>query len=421
MNDAAPASQRDLPRDVSQVSAWLIESGLRSLPVGELLDGFCQRLNQVGVQVKRAFLGMNTLHPMIRAHAMEWEFRQGTGPGFNFNHADVDDPVWQTSPFAPMLREGIGERRQLLTVSEAELSSPILRELKGEGMSEWLGCVFSFGARDIRIHGERTARDADQLGVIFSFVTDRPGGFADADIEVLHGLLPLFALGVKATTMRSVGRGLLSTYLGQDPADRVLHGTIFRGDVERVDAVLFYADLRGFTHLADVMSGKDLVSMLDDYFDCMARPVVSRGGEILKFMGDGLLATFGIGGTSRAEACRLALDAANEALATVATLNAARAAAGTPFAGLDLALHIGELLYGNVGTDARLDFTVIGPAVNEASRIELLCKSLGYNLLISERFAAAAGDSRRRLSSVGRHRLRGVREDTELFTLAPAG
>ena len=133
--------------------------------------------------------------------------------------------------------------------------------------------------------------------------------------------------------------------------------------------------------------------------------------------GDGLLATFGIGEATRSEVCRTALDAANEALATIATLNVAREAAGQPTAELDLALHVGEVLYGNVGTDARLDFTVIGPAVNEASRIELLCKVLGHNLLISERFAEAATECRSRLISVGRHQLRGVRDETELFTL----
>jgi adenylate cyclase len=417
MNDATSTGPGNSAHDLSALSTWLVDAGLHGLPVEELLDGFCRRVNEVGTAIKRAFLGMNTLHPMIRAHAMTWDIRSGTSPAFSFNHADIDNPVWQLSPFAQMLRDGIPQRRQHLQLPDEQLRSPVLIELKGAGMTEWLGQMFSFGPRNIQITGARTAKDADQLGVICSFTTDSPDGFSNADMATLQETLPLFALGVKATTMRSVGRGLLATYLGQDPADRVLSGTIFRGDVESVDAVLFYADLRAFTELADTLPGKALVTMLDDYFDCMARPVVSRGGEILKFMGDGLLATFGIGATSRAEVCRTALDAANEALVSVTTLNAARQAAGQPFAALDLALHVGEVLYGNVGTDARLDFTVIGPAVNEASRIELLCKSLGYNLLISDSFAEAATQCRGRLVSVGRHRLRGVSHDTELFTL----
>jgi adenylate cyclase len=185
--------------------------------------------------------------------------------------------------------------------------------------------------------------------------------------------------------------------------------------------VLFYADLRGFTGLADTMPGRDVIGLLDDCFDCMARPVVKRGGEILKFMGDGLLAAFAANraAVERAAVCSTALDAATEALALIDVLAAARRTAGRRAADLDIALHIGNVLYGNVGTDARLDFTVIGPAVNEAARIEFLCKSLGHNLLVSQAFAAAAGANRERLVSVGRHRLRGVREETELFALAP--
>jgi adenylate cyclase len=182
--------------------------------------------------------------------------------------------------------------------------------------------------------------------------------------------------------------------------------------------VLLFTDLQGFTALADTIPGHDLIALLDDYFGCMVQPVAAHGGEVLKFMGDGMLAAFAVVLGDRAEVCAAALEAAEEILVLVDRLNADRRAAGKPAADLDISLHIGRVLYGNVGSDTRLDFTVIGPAVNEASRIEALCTPLGRPLLMSQAFAEAATASRERLVSLGRHRLRGVREETELFGLA---
>jgi adenylate cyclase len=248
--------------------------------------------------------------------------------------------------------------------------------------------------------------------------TDRSGGFAPEHLADLRDLLPLFAVAAKATTMRVINQGLLASYLGDDPARRVLAGTVLRGEVQGVEAVLYYADLRGFTEMADRLEGNQLIGLLDDCLECMGRPVVARGGEILKFLGDGVLAIFRTDDGPRAAACARALDAACEALSLMDALECSRRAAAKPTPGLDIALHVGHVNYGNVGVDARLDFTVIGRAVNEAARIELLCKELGRNLLLSRAFAEAAGTNGQRLVSLGHHRLRGVREETELFGLA---
>jgi adenylate cyclase len=170
--------------------------------------------------------------------------------------------------------------------------------------------------------------------------------------------------------------------------------------------------------MAGMTADRELIAMLDDYFDCMVRPVMQRGGEILKFLGDGLLAAFP---ADREDVGSAALDAAEEALSLVESLNAVRHAAYQPIMALDIALHVGDVPYGNVGIDARLDFTVIGPAVNEASRIEFMCKSIDRNLLASGQFIDAAPQCRPRLVSTGRHRLRGVREEAELFGLVRSG
>lgn len=399
---------------LAAVTDWLADAGLHGLSLDDIVDGFLRRLNEAGVPVARSFVGMNTLHPMVRLRSLIWERGMGLRARFEFQHVEVDAPILQQSPFAPMLRHGIAERRYDLTSPPSEQEVPVFYELRAAGMTEWLGRIFQFG--------ELASAGPERVGELFfvcSLTTDRPGGFSDAHLEAMRAVLPVFALAAKATTMRTVYQGLLSAYLGHDPAARVLAGTVQRGEVQGVEAVLFFTDLRGFTALADTLPGRDLIGLLDDCFDCMVRPVTARGGEVLKFLGDGLLAIFRIEDRPRAETCAMALEAAKEALALMAGLAETRRARSLPTPELDIALHIGHVNYGNVGADARLDFTVIGPAVNEASRIERLCDALGRHLVISQSFARAADASQHELVSLGRHRLRGVREETELFGLAP--
>ena len=397
------------------LAGWLVDSGLRNLPLEELIDGFGRRLNECGVATARLFVGMNTLHPLIRARSVIWDRATGPATRFEFQHGEVDAPIIAQSPFVAMLREGVAERRMKLTSSAIDNEAPLFVELREAGMTDWLGRIFPFGELEFQVHGPRIPQAGGRLGLACSVSTDRPGGFTSADMTVLAAALPLFALAVKAITLRTVGQGLLAAYLGTDPAARVLSGRLQRGEVQGVEAVLFYADLRGFTAFADRLPPHELIGLLDSCFDCMVRPVTRRGGEILKFLGDGLLAVFSAEQRHRDETCALALAAASEALDLMDLLARERREDGRSTPGLDIALHVGKVLYGNVGTDARLDFTVIGPAVNEASRIEALCEPLGCHLLISAAFAHACPQT---LRSLGRHTLRGVAKPQELFTLA---
>ncbi len=400
------------------IAAWLAEQGLRNLPLEELVDGFVRRLNEAGVPVARVFVGMNTLHPMVRARSLVWDRATGPATHFEFQHNEVDVPIMRASPFATMLRDGLAEMRFDLTVPR-DGEWPVFTELRGLGMTDWLGNVFPFGELAPQLPVLEAAGSAGELWLVASFATDKKGGYSEAEMARLREILPLFALAVKATTMRAIFHGLLASYLGNDPAQRVVAGKVQRGEVQEVEAVLFYADLRDFTALADALPGRELIALLDECFDCMVRPVNRLGGEILKFLGDGLLGIFRVDSRHRAEICAKALTAASEALDLMEILAGRRGNEGKKTPGLDIALHVGAVQYGNVGTDARLDFTVIGPAVNEAARIELLCKELGHPLLVSKAFADSAKASRAHLVSAGRHRLRGVREETELFTLAP--
>lgn len=403
---------------LAAVTDWLADAGLRSLSLDDIVDGFARRLNEAGVPVARAFVGMNTLHPMVRMRSLIWERSAGLRAHFEFQHVEADARILRESPFAPMILHGIAERRYDLTSPKPEHEVPLFEELRDAGMTDWLGRVFPFGELSPQFGGPADAERVGELWLVCSLTTDRPGGFAAGHIAVLREVLPVFALAAKATTMSLVHEGLLAAYLGQDPATRILSGTVRRGEVQGVDAVLFFTDLRGFTALADTLPGRDLIGLLDDCFDCMVRPVVARGGEVLKFLGDGLLAIFRIEDRPHAETCAAALEAAKEALALMANLAETRSARSRPTPDLDIALHVGHVNYGNVGADARLDFTVIGPAVNEASRIERLCDALGRHLVMSQSFARAAEASRHELVSLGRHRLRGVRDETELFGLA---
>ena len=400
------------------LSEWLVDAGLRNLPFEELIDGFARRLNEFGIATARLFVGMDTLHPLVRARSVVWDRGKGTATRYEFRHIEIDAPIIAQSPFAPMLRQGVERQRLDLTLPAVDGEPPVFDELRDAGMTEWLGRTFPFGESTPQLPSPHVAEAAGQLWLVCSVSTDRSGGFLESDITRLDAILPLFALAVKAVTSRAIGQGLLASYLGTDPAARVFAGTVQRGEVQGVEAVLFYADLRDFTGFADRLAPGELINLLDHCFDCMVRPLTRRGGEILKFLGDGLLAIFPTERRRRDETCALALTAASEALDLMDLMAAERHKADQATPGLDIALHVGRVLYGNVGTDARLDFTVIGPAVNEAARIELLCKELEQNLLVSHAFAAAAGRSRDHLVSLGRHRLRGVREETELFTLA---
>ena len=233
---------------------------------------------------------------------------------------------------------------------------------------------------------------------------------------MLRAVLPAVSLAMMTHAGHTIASGLLGAYLGGDAGGRVHAGAVERGSVETVRAVLWYADVRGFTAIADTTPGLVVIELLDAIFETLTASLRRRGGQVLKFLGDGMLAIFPFVDATRDETCNQALDAAAEAMDALDRLNAARSEAAKPIAAVDLALHVGEVLYGNVGAVDRLDFTVIGPAVNEVARIEALCEPLGRKVLISAELAAVVGDSRR-LDPLGYHRLRGVRDPREIYGL----
>ena len=224
------------------------------------------------------------------------------------------------------------------------------------------------------------------------------------------------ALAIKSVSLARMTGTLMETYLGRDAGRRVLSGRIMRGVAERIEAVIWYSDLQGFTHITD-SAPEQVIPLLNDYSDAIVSAIHEHGGDVLKLIGDGTLAMFTAEG--RLQACSAALSAAVAARQAISELKKRRAADGKPVTDMYLGLHVGEVFYGNVGSRERLDFTVIGPAVNEASRIATMCRSVDQPVLMSAAFADV-GDIRRRLLSVGRYALRGVSNPQELFTLDPS-
>jgi adenylate cyclase len=397
-------------RAAAGIVAWIVSAGLQGLGQSDLVAGYCERLAGAGVPLWRASIGADTLHPLIDAQGHRWRAGEGVRAEF-FRRADTPERVeaWRQSPWHWMLERDDWEMRRHLARGEGLDEFPLLADLAAEGGTDYWARIIAYGEGG----GLGPAR-----GVATSWTTREPDGFAAPDLALIEATLPTFVLAFKASMAIDTGRTLVTTYLGQDAAERILRGEIERGRVESVRKVLWLSDITDFTRTADTLPREQLLNLLNAYADCLVGIVRDHGGDVLKFMGDGILAVFDRGG---ADACGRALDAAEAARSALARLNRARSTVGLPVIGFSLALHEGEVLYGNVGSQERLDFTVVGPAVNEVSRIQAMSRSLDQPILVSAGFAAACGEHRRRLVSLGRYALRGVARPQELLTLEPAG
>ena len=387
---------------------WAIGQGLAGASDEVLLRGLCERLLHAGVPVQRAVLGLDTLHPVIEGRVVAWSRSTGETSREEYTRAESRNDDWLSSPFYALERSGERALRRRLGPHHRPGEFPILDRLQSGGMTDYVAARIGFA--DPEPIGQMD-------GAYASFATDRAGGFTEADLALIEGALPEVAIALKAASAAWVARTLMETYLGRDAGQRVLRGEIDRGATQTIGAIIWLSDLRNFTSIADVVPREQLVPLLNDYAEHLATAVHAHGGQVLKFMGDGLLAIFELDHVGTA--CMHALDAAESALAAVAALNDRRAQHGLPVTEFDLALHVGDLLYGNVGSFDRLDYTVVGPAVNEASRIEAMCGSLDQRVIVSSAFADVAPDCRSRLVSLGRYALRGVARPQELFTLDP--
>jgi adenylate cyclase len=400
------SDELELSPAVQGISDWLVHQGLWRADVPTLLGGYCERLVAAGVPIWRGYLSALTLHPRVRSVGSSWRPAQGAQSELYIYRPQPSED-YLVSPFAYMFEEGLPSLRVPLA-GDGPIDFPLLARFRDEGATDYLAHVQSFGL-DGKPDGE--------TGMVASWTTDRPSGFSNRDLAILSSLLPRLALAVQARLGHEIAVNVLDAYVGPEAGRRILAGKIRRGQLEVISAVILYADLRGFTAAADRHPRDELVETLNCYFDRLVPSIEEFGGQVLKFMGDGLLATFPLNGRPAAEVCDRALNAAARTIEGIRALCEERAATQAMVLDLDLVLHLGEVVYGNVGSTDRLDFTVIGPAVNEASRIEVLCDQHDRNLLISEAFAKAATDSVDRLVSIGRFALRGVGSAQSIYTL----
>jgi adenylate cyclase len=399
--------------DTADISAWLVKEGLRGATQTALLQGFCERLFAAGIPLQRAHAAQRALHPLFGAVGFDWHREDGRATREDYARVSELRERWLTSPFYYMLQEGMSELRQRLLEGNEPTRFPVLEEFRARGATDYFAAATLFGQATI---GPGTDPDDPPEGMISSWISDAPKGFSESDMVVIRELLPVLGLALKSASSYRTAHDLLAVYLGRDAGERVLSGDIQRGSLDTIRAVIWYFDLQGFTKLAETTPGDRMIDMLNDYFGAVVGAVEAYGGDVLKFMGDGLLAIFKFTDDDSA-CCSRSIAAADELLGTMATINDRRGAEGLVRTNFSLALHIGHLMYGNIGAEDRLDFTVIGPAVNMAARIQAMCRPLEQDLIISSALAGSAVRERKRIVSIGRYVLRGIPEPQELFTL----
>src|SRR5579862_2134881 len=366
----------------------------------EVLTELCQRLTAAGLPLWRVTVFVRTLHPQIVGRRFMWHPETGT---------EVTDGSFELlerrsfleSPMMHVSNTGEALRRRLAD-PDCVIDYPVLHDLRAEGVTDYLVAPLHFSSGEVHFS---------------SWATRQPGGFTDAEIEAIERIIPPMARIAEIRAWYRVAGNLLTTYIGKNAGERVLAGHIRRGDTETIHAAIWLSDMRGFTRLADRLPPHILVALLNRYFDCQVPAIVAHGGEVLKFMGDGLLAIFPIGeGADPANICAAALKAAHAARANVVALHA------EPGEDYDvrfgLALHIGDVLYGNIGSGERLDFTCIGPAVNLAARLEKLAGQLGRSIVASQEFARCGADD---LVQIGRFAVAGFAEEQIAFGLRDEG
>jgi len=387
---AAPGGAHGNP-----LAAWLLKDAWKAGSSAELAEQFLRFLCGAGYPVARSTLIMPTLHPQVFATVLVW---RADTPGVRVVHEPHDiltTPRFADSPFAQIIR-GAGGVRRRIEEAGAKLDFPVVRDLHKEGATDYVAMPFRFSDGQINV---------------MSMTSFTKGGFSAAQLGQIYEVMPMLARLFEVHAQRRIASGLLETYLGHNTGNRVLEGLVKLGDGEHIDSVIWFCDLRDSTPNSERMGREAYLQHLNRFLYCMAGSVIDSGGEVLRYIGDAALAIFPTAGGA-ARACEKAVAAVRLALERVRLVNEQHPEA--PPLKFGIGLHLGSVTYGNIGIPQRLEFTVIGPAANEAARVESMTKDLGKLVLASGAFAAAYPG---KLVSVGKHRLKGVTVEHELFTL----
>ncbi len=390
---------------------WLVSQGLTGLPENELIRGFCERCRDGGLHLSRGLVFIDTLHPIYEGRGFRWNDREtNESDTFEYMSTSEGDAAknWRRSAFHHMLENGHDEFAIDLADC-ASLDFSMIDELADKGHRHFQAFVHRFG----------DAGTLGQMDCFYSYwLTRRDEGFSNGELAALRDLVPLLGLAIKSAQQVDIARTLGRVYLGRDASEQVLRGRISRGVTERITAALWFSDLRGSTKISEGIGPDEIIPFLNDYAQASIDAIHEAGGDVLKLIGDGVLAMFT--GEDMAMVRRAALHAEHRFRLNMIELNARRSAENRPVTSAYVGLHVGEVFYGNIGSEDRLDFTVVGPAVNEVSRIASMCNSIDREFLASSEFRAGLdATGRRYLVSTGRYALRGVGRAQDLYTLDP--
>lgn len=369
------------------------------------IQGLAETILAGGIPVARMRIMFRILHPQLTALGFRWERGDTEIEVHRVLHGLEGRDIYRNSPVRVLDSGEESEIRRDLTRPVEDLDFPVLHELKEEGMTDYLALtIFTSVSRN---------------GVV-TFATDQDGGFTEHEVERLRQVVRAASRAVEILVRHETALSLLRAYLGHETGGRVLRGAVERGDGQSQDAVIWFSDLRGSTRLSEELPAPDYLSLLNNYFDCLAEPVMAREGEVLRFIGDAVLAIFPVPANDDAgwqRACENALAAAREAEQRVDELNRARTEEGRDPIGYGIGLHLGRVHYGNIGTAERVEFTVVGRAANEAAKIEAMCKPLKQRLVVSEELTKYHQGP---WVQLGRHAIPGTKADMELFTMEAA-
>src|SRR6476646_310766 len=357
-----------------RLTNWLVSQGLTSLPENDLLRGFCERCRAAGLPLSRGIVFIDTLHPIFEGRGFRWnDSETNESDVFEYGSTSGGDAGqnWRRSTFFHMLEHGHDEMAIDLADC-ATLDFSMINELADKGHKHFVAFVHRFGE----------AGTIGEMDCFYSYwTTRRSEGFGEQNMAALRDLVPVLGLAVKSAAQVEIARTLGRVYLGRDPGEQVLRGRISRGVTERIHAALWFSDLRGSTAISENLTPDEIIPFLNDYAQAAIDAIHDEGGDVLKLIGDGVLAKFAREDMTSAK--RAALRAEHRFRRNMASLNVRRAGEGRPVTTAYVGLHVGEVFYGNIGSEDRLDFTVVGPAVNEVSRIASMCRSVDRELLLS--------------------------------------
>jgi adenylate cyclase len=379
----------------NSIIEWLAHEALLESEPPALYGELCRRLRAVGLPMLRGQVGFRILHPLYDASTVNWTAETGIVIE-NFSPEDGAQERFLQSPVGHTLTHRLPVLRRRLTGETALLDFEVLKEFLAQGGTDYLVFLIAF---------DQVGRN----GIICSWLGDRPEGFTDDEIALLQRVTRQLAIAMKSKIERSVAQNVARVYLGERAGQAVLNGLIRRGDGEKITAALWYSDLRRSTELAGRLSTEDFLNLLGRYFEMTAASVLDHGGEVVSLIGDAVLGLFRVEGSAE-EACGRALAAAREARRRLGA-----SPEMDPVLNFGIALHLGEVIYGNVGIPERLQFTVVGAAVNEVVRVQDLTKQLGHPLLATASFAEAVAGPWR---PCGEHLLRGIATPMQILTVA---